>query len=533
MALKRETSLRIVTEGIAWLATLCDVRGAIHLFDSHTIAHEFYCRLFNEIYDLKLEVMDRIQSNFPAIDLGDQINKRSFQVTAEKNGEKIQTTLDKYIKHGLSDKYGKLQILVIGEKQSSYKSVKVPTDLTFLPEDDIIDTKGLVKIIETLSTEKLARVAEIIQTEIKIADFPAELLLHVSAYNEPPASWPGSDDVRMTYLTEKTGEEIAIRDFMPYLDTMAAGDPIQPLRYITPTCCPFDWNLPALDFKLLNRTSAPFLMAEANFEVEESRVDPRPVVVVKEDVQQRFAGAFWLVNEGATSLKDVIIRYELLPGNVPLLTNFPKVYPFQVDLGDLDNQAEISVEDSFVECGLDIERLLILMDAIRSDSKSMKVRGEGGIETVMTLDDYQAAIKRCLGPFQDEVGTVIGQINFTESSTMQNYAVRFRALVYIFNKNRLGIFKPPSAVYNVQLEMIGKNYQRQLLDFSHEIKPGESDRFLIKLGINQTSIHRLRVMFRNVDGQAIHSPWISLHCFVPRTRQGRAKHEASETKTVP
>ena len=60
----------------------CELRGLIHLFDTHTISHDFFCRLLNEIYDLKLVVMDRLQANFPAIDLGDETNKRSFQITA-------------------------------------------------------------------------------------------------------------------------------------------------------------------------------------------------------------------------------------------------------------------------------------------------------------------------------------------------------------------------------------------------------------------------------------------------------------------
>jgi len=306
------------------------------------------------------------------------------------------------------------------------------------------------------------------------------------------------------------------------------------LRYITPTWCPFDWKLPALDFKLLNRTSVPFLLAEAIFEVEESSLDPRPVVVVKEDIQQSFAGSFWLVNEGATSLKDVIVRFELLPGNVLPPADFPEAYPFQVDVDMLEHQAEIRVDSAFAERGVNIERLDTLMNVVGSDPKTVKVKGEDGAESVMTWGEHQDAIKRSLGPFQEELGTVIGQINFTESSTGQNYAVRFRALVYIFNKNRRGLPRPPSAVYHVELETTGTNYQRHLADFSHEIKPDETDRFLIKLEVKQASNHRLRVTFRNVDGHAIHSPWISLQCFVPRTRRGRVEAEkALGTKAAP
>jgi hypothetical protein len=248
MALKREDALKIITERITWLATLCEVRGAIHLLDGNTISHEFFCRLLNEIYDLKLVVLDRIQANFPAIDLGDETNKRSFQITGDKSSDKVQTTLDMYVKRDLAKTYGKMQVIVVGKKQGSYEGVKVPDGLSFVPDGDIIDTKGLIKIIDALSTEKLEAIAKVVQAEIKLADFPADLFIHVCPYNDAPGYWPGKDDARMTYLGEQAGDEIQIRPVMPYLDKMAAGGPIEPLRYITPTWSPFDWKLPALDW---------------------------------------------------------------------------------------------------------------------------------------------------------------------------------------------------------------------------------------------------------------------------------------------
>lgn len=86
MALKREDAIRAVTEGIAWIAMICKVRGALHLFDTHVLSHDFWCQLLNAVYGLQLQVMDRIKVNFPAIDLGDTINKRAFQVTAADRG---------------------------------------------------------------------------------------------------------------------------------------------------------------------------------------------------------------------------------------------------------------------------------------------------------------------------------------------------------------------------------------------------------------------------------------------------------------
>jgi len=252
MALKREEALKVITERIAWLVTLCEFRGAIHLLDGHTIAHELFCRILNEVYDLNLVVTDRIKANFPAIDLGDEEKKRSFQVTAEKGTDKIQATLEKYMKHDLQKIYGKIQVVIIGDKQGSYKSLTLPSGLSFSSDDDIISFKDLIKIIEALGTDKLERIAEIVRSEIKTDDLEGKLFLHTSVHNERRDYWPGGEDTRMSYIAELTGDSIVIYPAMPYLDRFAAGGPIEPLRCITPTYCAFDWNFPALDFKLLN-----------------------------------------------------------------------------------------------------------------------------------------------------------------------------------------------------------------------------------------------------------------------------------------
>lgn len=169
MALKREDAIRSITEGIAWVAMICKYRGVIHLFDTNVISHDFWCQILNAIYDLRLQVMDRIKPNFPAIDLGDAGNKRCFQVTSEKGTDKIESTLERYVKHGLDQEFGKLQILIIGDKQGAYKALTVPSSLSFNWQEDIVDLGGLIKIIEGLETEKLQRIEAIVAKEIKPA----------------------------------------------------------------------------------------------------------------------------------------------------------------------------------------------------------------------------------------------------------------------------------------------------------------------------------------------------------------------------
>ena len=118
---------------------------------------------------------------------------------------------------------------------------------------------------------------------------------------------------------------------------------------------------------------------------------------------------------------------------------------------------------------------------------------------------------------------ILASLNHRPSS---RYVVRFRAMVYIFSKRPIYDFtRPPSAKYLVELETSGTNYKKRVADFVHEVKPGETDRFLIRLQVKQPSNHRFRVTFCNADGQAIQTRWIRLRCFVPRTRPGSLEAE--------
>jgi hypothetical protein len=71
------------------------------------------------------------------------------------------------------ERFGKLHVLVIGDRQGSYSKLDVPEPLQFAWEDDIIDTKALLKKIEELPIEKLQRVAEVVRSELKLGAAPA------------------------------------------------------------------------------------------------------------------------------------------------------------------------------------------------------------------------------------------------------------------------------------------------------------------------------------------------------------------------
>ena len=116
---------------------------------------------------------------------------------------------------------------------------------------------------------------------MKIGNIRSNLDLHIAVHTESNPNWRGTEDTKLTYEVEhRDDDSIVVRRCMPYLGRVKTGGPIEPQRYLTSTHCPFDWDFPHLDCKLLNRTSAPFLLAEAVLDVEESVLDPTPVIVI-------------------------------------------------------------------------------------------------------------------------------------------------------------------------------------------------------------------------------------------------------------
>jgi hypothetical protein len=181
MVFKRGDHLRSITEGLAWIESSCKLQGVLKLFDNHVLAQHFFCRLLNSVYCLQLKPMDQIQANYPAIDLGDSTSRVAYQITTERVAAKVQHTLDKFIEHSLDKRYDDLRILVIGERQATYKSVVVPAPLQFDCDRNITGIRELSKYIETLDTERLDELQAIFTEELKHAGASTTLLTRIAA----------------------------------------------------------------------------------------------------------------------------------------------------------------------------------------------------------------------------------------------------------------------------------------------------------------------------------------------------------------
>src|SRR4051794_9746792 len=116
MVLKREDHLKAVIDGLGRIVASCQLRAAVALLDINVVSHHFFAQFLSALYGLRLEVMDRIQANFPAVDLGDDTNRVAYQVTSDKDGRKVQHTLDMFVKKELHKRFDKVKILILGER---------------------------------------------------------------------------------------------------------------------------------------------------------------------------------------------------------------------------------------------------------------------------------------------------------------------------------------------------------------------------------------------------------------------------------
>jgi hypothetical protein len=172
----------------------------------------------------------------------------------------------------------------------------------------------------------------------------SDVYMDVSVMNLDTSSWNRGEDTILQYALNRDESGIKIERDLGYLKVFEHGGPISPLEHVmSPTGCPFKWDFPILDFKILNNRQSPLFLTEIVFDIEESRADPTPLFTIKRDTQQRHAGELHLVNEGCSSVTDLNISFHLLPGNTSTLSdNFPP-YPHTISVPLLEERITVDV----------------------------------------------------------------------------------------------------------------------------------------------------------------------------------------------
>ncbi|MGL5255449.1 MAG: SMEK domain-containing protein [Proteocatella sp.] len=155
-----------IAENLALLSQQVELLNAVNLYDINIVAEDFFTELLNLIFDYKLKNANVIEKNAPAIDLIDEENKISIQVTSENSSTKIKHTIYEYITNRSYEKYERLIVLILTRKRNYSSSFETNNLFVFDKEKDILDVKDLVKYIRGLDSEKIRIIHDFLEREL-------------------------------------------------------------------------------------------------------------------------------------------------------------------------------------------------------------------------------------------------------------------------------------------------------------------------------------------------------------------------------
>ncbi|MEP0886248.1 SMEK domain-containing protein, partial [Trichocoleus sp. ST-U3] len=137
--------------------------------DINKISETILIPLFTEVYGYReLKNLNRESLNYPGIDLGDETARVAFQITSTSDSEKVKHTLRKFTEYKLYEKYDKLIIYILTEKQKSYSGTGyeeiIQGKFTFDKDKDIQDYRDLLKEVNNFQCiDKVRRVESILE----------------------------------------------------------------------------------------------------------------------------------------------------------------------------------------------------------------------------------------------------------------------------------------------------------------------------------------------------------------------------------
>lgn len=149
-----------------------EMASAMQLYDSHKVAEYVICGLLRELCDYSnMRNLNTTQSNFPSIDLADDVARVAVQVTATNDIGKIKNTLESFTRHQLYEKYDHLIIYILTAKQGSYSqsALNSASDglLQFSGKDDIWDYHKLSEIAASANPKRLQSAVQILKAYLR------------------------------------------------------------------------------------------------------------------------------------------------------------------------------------------------------------------------------------------------------------------------------------------------------------------------------------------------------------------------------
>lgn len=164
--MKRLEYFNFIEEKLSLLATRIKTRGSLNILDLHVQSEGFYSGFLNLLFGWKLENQNAVLQNTPGIDLIDSTHKIIIQVSGTSTKQKIESSLSKDLSKYKGYNFIFLSISLDASDLRT-KAYKIPDNIVFSPENDIIDNKSILRYINNLDIEKIKGIYEFLKKEFK------------------------------------------------------------------------------------------------------------------------------------------------------------------------------------------------------------------------------------------------------------------------------------------------------------------------------------------------------------------------------
>jgi hypothetical protein len=287
-----------------------------------------------------------------------------------------------------------------------------------------------------------------------------------------------------------------------YLDRLRSGRRVEALSGLSLQPWSGAMRPAAFDVKVVNNTAKTLFLTEAVLDVRQSTPDLRPVLVPVV-LLERFRRLTIFDYGWGAEVPGVKVRARVAvrPGS-----GQDEV----IDVGRFTGSVEVDLTPAFQQAGFDIATLR-RYEALAAPAAAS---GEAFVNPLL------ADARRVLRPFgldpEREVDVEVeGELSYDTEDGRAPRPVSFLARVPATQPIGLGDFQPPTARYRtVELATDETMYERRV-PLSQSVKPGATDRFVIPVYAERSSLHDIRVRLVHGNG-SIMSPPIRLDLFVPR-----------------
>lgn len=337
-----------------------------------------------------------------------------------------------------------------------------------------------------------------------------------------------SASVRYSY--KKVDGRLVIRPSSTLLDAIYAESEVEGFSFWHQ---PFEWDFPTLSVKVVNNTSKTLLLSEVFVDVEESKVDLRPVLIIR---SPSYFGKFSFRNEGWGPVRNPSLAVTM---NTTSCEEAPSSSKASPPVEKFDDFREInlnafvgdSLRSQVVRCTNEVESVCYL-----------NLCTSGGFGNRRCTDDYSGSpicksvdkplspeeMKRTFDfakPSNDAQPSymracrtapicVRGTLTYQDADS-KDRTYRFKNYVFL-DRPGAGAPMPPSYSYDIFLAA-GKSGYSTSKSISQEIKPGDTDHFLLRIATDKSSAFKIKLRINDARGDVRWSGSADMQLFVPRS----------------